>query len=66
MKCVCGLRDPAQVRFGICTVCNGGKEDCKSSVSVTECVFCDVTNTDEDQVGVWCVKCQRALRIKWS
>ena len=36
-----------------------------NAVCATECVFCDVTNTDEDQVGVWCVNCHRALRIKW-
>ena len=38
----------------------------ENTVYVTGCVFCDVTNTDEDQVGVWCVNCQRPLRIKWA
>ena len=37
-----------------------------SAVSVTECVICEVSNLDEDEVGVWCPQCQRALRIKWS
>ena len=36
-----------------------------SAVCVTTCVFCEVTNIDEDKVGVWCVHCNRALRIKW-
>jgi hypothetical protein len=29
------------------------------------CAFCEVTTLDDDQWGVWCPQCQRALRIKW-
>jgi len=29
------------------------------------CVFCEVMNVDEDEVGVWCRHCMRPILLKW-
>jgi hypothetical protein len=37
-----------------------------SDVSPHICVLCEVSQLDEDQWGVWCPQCRRALYLKWA